>query len=80
MKTFKTGRLSSILQHIRIELEWNEIFGDWWIDIGVCICRTEYHPNYNWLFSISLLLFTVYIRGGKKPSPEKSTIITGKNS
>ena len=40
--------------------------GDWWIDLGISYQKTDFHPTHRRLFTVGLLITTLYIRWGNK--------------
>ena len=52
---------------ITIEKNWFDDFKtEAWVECGVCFVRTPNHSKYAYCFSIGFILFTFYLRGGKK--------------
>lgn len=48
---------------MNIECSWNTFDdGDWWYDLGLSYCKTKYHKQNKNVFTIGLLLLSIYIR------------------
>ena len=45
-----------------IECTLNKLEGDWWFELGMGCCKTEFHPNKKYVFTIALAIATIYIR------------------
>lgn len=38
---------------------------DWWFDLGISASNTPYHPDHRYVFTVSLIFYTVYVRWGR---------------
>lgn len=47
---------------MQLEIELNNLDGDWWFNLGITFDSTKYNPNYKYLVTIGLAFFSVYIR------------------
>lgn len=48
-----------------MEIKWNELENEWWFDLGISYQRTPYHPKHKKVITISLIIFSIYIRWQK---------------
>lgn len=54
------------LKCMNVEYELNCLCGDWWFDLGIGYRKTNLHREFNHLITLSLIVFSIYIRWGKK--------------
>ena len=48
---------------MNIELTLNTLDNkEWWFDLGISCQKTDYHPQKKYVFTISLVFFSVYVR------------------
>jgi hypothetical protein len=47
---------------MKIEINWNKINGNWFYGIGICLDKLTWIKEYEWVFRIQLIIFSIYIR------------------
>jgi len=50
------------LKTMQLEIDLNNLDGDWWFNLGITFDSTKYNPDYKYLVTIGLAFFSVYIR------------------
>lgn len=48
--------------NMKIEILFNELCKEWWFDFGVSFQRTKQHPTKDYVFTLSIIFFSIYIR------------------
>ena len=58
---------------MKLEISYNTLeenknircFNDWWFELGISLTPTEFYKNYNYVLTLSLLFFSIYLRFGR---------------
>ena len=47
---------------MKLEITLNEIENSWWFDLGISFQKTEFHHNKDYVFTLSIVFFSIYLR------------------
>lgn len=47
---------------MKLQLETHYLDGHWWFDLGLHFSPTDFNPDYDWVFGLSLGVATLYLR------------------